>query len=494
MSRIMTNVPSLVAARILDTNNKMLTTSLERLSTGLRINRGKDDPAGLIASQTLRGEIAAIGAAMDNAKRADNVISVAEGGLQEVSNLLIDLESLVDTTANKAALSKEEVSANQLQIDSILDTINRISTSTEFQSKKLLNGTLDYTTSGVNITAAGGSAISHLQINSARVPPTTYTASGVAVQGYRTVTVQITSSAQTATVHHDGSAVGAGGVTLQISGNYGVEQLSFASGTSFTDVVNAVNQSTALTGVSASFSAGGTGSLRFDSTQYGRDAFVSVETIRGDAFTVTGGDSTTGDHGIDVGVLINGAQAVTDGLDASLHTTVLSLDLTVDATFAQSTGAAGSKTFYITGGGADFSIAPTLGLNATASLGIKSVATGSLGKGGVGFLSSLGSGQTNDLASGNFAVAQRVIREANSQVSNLRGRLGAFSKNTLESAYNALAVALENTSAAESAIRDTDFARETSNLSRSQILVNAATSTLQLANAQPRNVLALLGG
>lgn len=480
MSRIMTNVPSLVSARVLDSNNKMLNTSLERLSTGYRINRGKDDPAGLIASETLRGEIAAINAAMDNTKRADMVISVAEGGLQEISNLLVELENLVDHTANEAALSAEEVAANQMQIDSILDTINRISTSTEFQSKKLLNGSLDYTTSAVSLGA--GSSITHLQINSARIP----------ADGYRTVTVQITTSAQTANVAAAGSSVAAGGITLQISGNYGVEQFSFGSATSYSDVATAINQSTSLTGVSASFSATGGGTLRFDSTLYGSEAFVSVETVQGTTLAVSGGDSTYGDHGVDVGLTINGAQAVTKGLDGSLHSLVLDLDITLDADFAQQTSL--SKTFYVTGGGADFSIAPTLGLNATASLGIKNVATGSLGKGGVGYLSSLLKGQENDLESGNFAVAQRIIREANKQVSGLRGRLGAFSKNTLNSAYNALAIALENTSAAESAIRDTDFARETSSLTRAQILVNAATSTLQLANAQPRNVLALLGG
>ncbi|MDM8008349.1 MAG: flagellin [Phycisphaerae bacterium] len=480
MSRIMTNVPSLVAARILDSNNKALNTSLERLSTGYRINRGKDDPSGLIASETLRGEIAAINAAMDNAERADMIISVAEGGLQEISNLLVELESLVDQTANEAALGSAEVEANQLQIDSILDTINRISTSTEFQGKKLLNGSLQYTTSGVSIGPSGGSAIAALQINSARIPQ----------DGYRAVTVQVTTSAQTANVYATGSAVASGGISLQISGNYGVEQFSFGSGTGFADVALAINQSSALTGVSATYSAAGGGALRFDSTQYGSEAFVSVETIQGTTLVVNGGDSTYGDHGVDVGLNINGAAAVAKGLEGSLHSTVLDIDISLDAAFAQQTAL--SKTFYITGGGADFSIAPTLGLNATASLGIQNVATGSLGKGGLGYLSSLLRGQDNDMASGNFAVAQRIIREANQQISSLRGRLGAFSKNTLTSAYNALAVALENTSAAESAIRDTDFARETSNLTRSQILVNAATSTLQLANAQPQNVLALL--
>jgi len=114
MSRINTNVPSIIAARILNRQNETVTTSLERLSTGLRINRGKDDPAGLIASETLRSEQRAITAAIDNARRADQIVSVAESGLGEVSALLLELEDLVDRTANEAGLSDEEVAANQL--------------------------------------------------------------------------------------------------------------------------------------------------------------------------------------------------------------------------------------------------------------------------------------------------------------------------------------------------------------------------------------------
>ena len=477
MTRINTNVPSLVAARILTRNNESLNTALERLSTGLRINRGKDDPAGLIASETLRSEITAIGAAIDNAHRADNVVSVAEGALQEVNALLIELESLVGHTANEAGLGDEEVSANQLQIDSILDTINRIATSTEFQGKKLLNGTLDYTTSGVT-TGAAASSISHLKITGARIP----------TGSYRTVVVDVTTSAQTAQVIYAGSSAPAGGVTLQISGNYGTEQLSFASGTAAANIATAINQSEALTGVSAKVSGGN--QILFNSTGYGSDAFVTVEAISG-TFTVTGGDSSTGDHGVDVALLINGVSGVTDGLDASLRTTALSLDLTLASAFGTQT--ANSKTFYVTGGGADFSIAPTLGINAMASLGIQNVATGSLGKGGIGYLSSLGSGQTNQMTSGNFETSQRIIRESSKQVSALRGRLGAFQKNTLASTINALQISFENTTAAQSAIRDADFAVETSNLTRAQILVNSSTAALQLANAAPRNVLALIG-
>jgi flagellin len=466
MSRINTNVPSLIASRILGNNNTAMNTALERLSTGLRINKSKDDPAGLIASEMLRGEIKAIGAAIDNARRADNVISVAEGALQEVSSLLIELESLVDHTANEAALSDDEVKANQLQIDSILETLDRISTSTEFQGKKLLNGELDYRTSGL-VTGAAATEVSYLQINSARVPN----------NGTRSVVVDVTQSAQTAKLAFVGATTGAGSKTIQIAGKYGTEQLTFASTTSLADVAAAVNASKSLTGVSATVS--GAGAVLFHSTDYGSDAFVSVEAIAG-TFTVTGGDTATKDYGQDVGVNVNGVAAVAKGLDISVRTNGFSADMTLKAAFATNTASA--KTFYVKGGGADFSIAPTLGINATASLGIQNVSTGSLGKASLGFLSSLKTGQANQLSSGNFEMAQRIVRAAAEQVSGLRGRMGAFQKNTLASAVNALQVAYENTSAAES-----------SALTRSQILVQSSSRTLGMANAAPQNVLQLLG-
>lgn len=482
MTRINTNVPSLVAARILGKNNNSLNQALERLSTGLRINTGKDDPAGLIASETLRSEITAIGAAIDNARRADNIISVAEGALQEVSALLVELENLVDRSSNEAGLSTEEVAANQLQIDSILDTINRISTSSEFQGKKLLNGTLAYTTSGVT-TGPTASAIQDLKITSARIPN----------GGTRTVVVDITTSAQTAQLMFTGTASPAGSITIQVGGEYGTEQLTFASATSAADIRDAVNQSTALTGVSAFVSgAGAAMRLLFNSTSYGSSTFVSVEAISG-AFGVTGdgGAAVTRDTGVDVGATVNGMQAITDGLDVTVRSASLSFDATLAAAFATQTAA--DFTFGITGGGADFNIAPTIGLNSLASIGIDNIATGSLGNGSIGYLSSIGSGQTNQMTSGNFETAQRIVRESNKQVSGLRGRLGAFQKNTLNSAVNALQIAFENTTAAESAIRDADFASETSQLTRAQILVNSGTAVLQLANAAPQNVLALIG-
>ena len=137
-------------------------------------------------------------------------------------------------------------------------------------------------------------------------------------------------------------------------------------------------------------------------------------------------------------------------------------------------------------------ISPTVSMGGLESLGIQAVSTGSLGKTAIGFLASVATGQTNALSTGNYATAQRILRESQDQVSMLRGRLGAFQKDTLETTANSLQITLENTTAAEAAIRDTDFATETSNLTRAQILVQSATTVLRLANAAPQNVLALL--
>ena len=150
MSRINTNVQSLIAQRVLGNNNKGLGTSLERLSTGLRINRGKDDPAGLIASESLRSEIKSINMAIGNSERADQVVNIAECGLQEISGLLTELQGLLTGTASKAGLSASEKKANQLQIDSILQTIDRVASSTSFQGIKLLNGNFDFKVSNVD--------------------------------------------------------------------------------------------------------------------------------------------------------------------------------------------------------------------------------------------------------------------------------------------------------------------------------------------------------
>jgi len=471
MSRININVTSMIAARVLNTQRDSMNRSLERLSTGLRINRGADDPAGLIASEILRGERTSISAAIANGTRASQVVFTAEGGLNQVSDLLTQLEDMVSSAANEAGMSDDEVAAKQLQVDSILSTINRIANSTSFEGKKLLDGTLDYNLSGV-----ATSAMAEVNVRSAKL-----------IEGQtRAVTVQVTNSAETGHVKFTGAGLGAtNNVTLQVTGERGSEILSFAGSAHTSAIAAAVNQITELTGVSATMS-GSTG-LHFHSTGYGSDAFVQVEAISG-SFSVSGGTSGL-DYGADASVIINGQAATTKGLVASVNSEALSIQIVMSSGFGQQT--ATTKTFGITGGGATFSLSPDI-LAGRSSLGIQSVATGSLGDSDNGYLSSLASGQTNNLSSSNLGTAQRIVKSAITQIASLRGRLGSFQKLTVDSTVQALNVALENTAAAESAIRDTDFATETANLTRSQILTQAATIVLRLANAAPQNVLALL--
>jgi flagellin len=467
MSRINTNVSSLIAQRVYRKNNDTLNTSLERLSTGLKINSGKDNPAGLIASENLRAEKTGILTAIDNAERASNIIGTAEGGLNEISSLLNELQSLVGSTANSGGLSTEEKQANQLQVDSILGTINRIAASTSFQGKKLLNGSLDYTTSAVTSTA-----IDNLKVNAARL------ADGATAS----VVVQVIASATTAKVGYSGGTVAGATVTIEVAGNAGAEQLSFASGTTVSSVVAAVNAVKEATGVSATVS--GT-DIRFESTEFGSAQFVSVQAIAG-TFSI----ATPKDTGSDANVTVNGAAAQTEGKRVSFRNSNLDLEFDLDATF----NLAGTTTFGITGGGATFALGSKVTEGDKASIGIASVSTGSLGDLYNGFLSSLGSGGSNSLLGTNLVTAQKVLDKSIKQVATLRGRLGAFQKFQIGSTINSLGVAYENASAAESAIRDTDFAQETSNLTRAQILSQAASTVLAQANSAPQAALALLRG
>lgn len=477
MSRINTNVPALLAARNLANNQGAMNSALQRLSTGLRINSGKDDPAGLIASENLRSEGTAINAAIDNANRANNMVAVSEGALGEVSNLLIQLEDLTDRSANAAGLSADEVKANQLQIDSILDSVNRIANTTSFQGKKLLNGSFDYSTSGVDATKTG---LTNLTVNSAKIPE----------GGTRTVVVQVTTSAQTAALTYANSALDSA-VTLKVAGNYGTEMFSFAASTKASAMAFAVNQTREMTGVSAAVTVAGS-ALSFNSVDYGSKAYVSVSSVSGTFSTVDdAGAVATTNSGVDAAVMINGTAAITDGLKASVRTSSLSVDLTLGVDLGNGTVVGGSTSFAITGGGATFSLAPEVSLAGQESIGISSVTTADLGD-GANTLSSLGSGQGNELSAKNFATSQRIIRAAISQVSNMRGRLGAFQKETLQSTMNSLKVAYENTQAAQSAITDADFATETSNMTRAQILIQSSTSVLKMANQAPQNVLSLL--
>ncbi len=195
MTRINTNVPSFVAQNRLNRSNADLQETLTRLSTGLRINSGKDDPAGLIASESLRSEITSITKAISNTNRANQIITTADSALGQVSSLLNDVRGLVVEAANSGALSDDEIAANQLQIDSSLEAINRIAQTTTFQGRKLLDGSLDFVSrSGTNF-----GNIKSLQIDQANL----------GASGQVDVTIDIQEAATKASVDINGFSAGA---------------------------------------------------------------------------------------------------------------------------------------------------------------------------------------------------------------------------------------------------------------------------------------------
>ncbi len=189
--------------------------------------------------------------------------------------------------------------------------------------------------------------------------------------------------------------------------------------------------------------------------------------------------------------LVNGSVAIGDGLNVSLNTSTLSLEVLLTEDAAQTTGA--DYRFDITGGGALYQIGGSVNAQQQVGFAIGSVAASRLGNNEVGFLSEVATGGVSSLISGNFESASEILDAAIDQVTNLRGRLGAFERNTLNTTMRSTQVTLENLTASESVIRDTDFATETAELTRAQILQQAGTSTLALANQSAQSVLSLLG-
>ncbi len=516
MTRINTNIPSMIAQQRLNRSGLDLQVRLELLSTGLRINRGKDDPAGLIISERLGTDISSIEQAIKNGERASSVIATTEGSLTEITDLLNSIKALAVEAANTGALSDEERAANQLQIDSAIQSITRISNTASFGGLKLLDGSLDYITSGVNsseISTANITGASFINTSSINVD------------------VDVLSSAQKGNLYLSGDNGGPGdglimsSTTIQIRGPEGVRELVLLESQSFTSVVAAVNNLTAVTGVEASLiNSDANSGIVFSSSEYGSNAFVSVERLdkpaaaaddNFDLFKLDGnapiaansvvwGDGSlvaaTRDEGADVSALINGTLASGDGLNISINTPTLWMELLLNESFAIDPTITAAS-FDITGGGSLFQLVPDISALQQSNIGIKSTAAESLGgtlvDGDLQFLSSLAKGQANSLdaaaSSSNFEALQDIIDKSIDDVSILRGRLGAFERNVLDTNRRSLESAYENLTASRSVIRDADFAQESSALTRAQILQSAGTSVLSLANQQSQQVLQLLG-
>ena len=274
--------------------------------------------------------------------------------------------------------------------------------------------------------------------------------------------------------------------------------MSFPASAATNHILAAKNAQTDATGVYAVASGtDGSAGCRILSQDYGSNAFVSVTALpNSGAFDVT--DRNDGQVirtvGTDATATINGVSTTADGLHLKVSDAFLSLEVTLSEAWGGGAMALGNTDFTINEGGALFQLGPQVNTNLQENIGVQSVQANKLGNTIVGFLSDLKSGQRYALNTEMFKQASEVATEAIDQISVLRGRLGAFERDTLQPNIDQLQITIENLTSSQAVIRDTDFATETSELTRAQILVQAGNSILAIANAQSQNVLSLLGG
>jgi len=438
-----------------------LNLSNVRLSTMQRINSGADDPAGLIAAENLRAELTAIRAASDNAARASGIIRVADSAMNEISGLLNTVRGNIVSAAG-GGLSDAELSAMQLENDAALEAINRISTITSFGGKKLLDGSSGFQVSGVNPDQVTG-----IQVFA--------NAGG----GQQTPDIEVTQAAGAASLtFSDDDATLDDDVTLVLSGNEGTTTLEFSAGATLEQIAAAVSATSDATGVTASVSGN---DLILSSTGVGSGATVSIEVLEG---TFDTGDDSA--RGTNVVVSVDGVQFTGQGNTVQISTATLQADIEFAEAFSGIV-----DPIEISGDATTFVFSPDVG--DTSTLALPNMSTSSLG-GAAGRLSDLASGGSASLTSGNLAGAMEILDAASNQVLGARARAGAFEKYTIESSARVLDSMEVNISGALSQIFDTDVAAETSRAIRSQILVQAATSSLLLAGQSRGLMSSLFGG
>ena len=303
----------------------------------------------------------------------------------------------------------------------------------------------------------------------------------------------------TPTVNTSGTNTGfAEDVVFNLTGDKGSKVIQLNAGDDIAEVVKNINtysDSTGITAATSTSNAGATTHLTFTSTDYGTSAPVTIDVISGGTASFKTNMIEKVDNlathkmsvkGTDVDATVNGVAAKGNGNSLSISTPALALQMQLVAGLADAT----SIGFTVTGGGALYQLGSNINTNNQADLGIQSVDTGHLG-GAAGLLYQLASGKGADLSTDTTKAAD-IVDQAVDQITSLRGRLGAFQKTTLETNISTLGSTVTALTNAQSTIQDADFASETANLTRAQILVQSGTAVLQIANKGPQQVLSLL--
>lgn len=279
--RINHNLASLGASMNLGRANSALSASLGKLSTGLKINSAADGPADLIISEKFRSQINSISKAVENTQNAISMLSTAEGALNEVNSLLSKMQGLALKAAQTGTQSTDEVAASQAEIDAALESINNISRNTSFGSLNLLDGSQAIQTTGVDTSKF------LVDIDKANFAGDT-----------KNLNIKVVSAANRASTTLDLTASGQGGGTdgvltssqvLKITGNRGSTTITFAAGSTYTQMAEEITAQVTQTGVIAEAAEN---KLTMKSAKYGASEFVTVEDVDGDNNLLTINNST----------------------------------------------------------------------------------------------------------------------------------------------------------------------------------------------------------
>lgn len=503
---INTNISALTSQRNLNKSQDSLATSLQRLSSGLRINSAKDDAAGLAISNRFTSQINGLNQAGRNANDGISLAQTAEGGLQTLGEALDRIRQLAVQSANGTNTVSDR-QALQAEVTQLQAEIQRIATTTQFNGQNILDGTL--ANAQFQVGANAGQTI-NFSISSAK---------GTAI-GTQTQFLRGSSSGSSgiASVGTAGTSIATAfnrvlAQTLSVAG-VGTCTTSVTSGQSAKAIADNINVDSATTSVTAKATTaallggfGTSGVIAFN--VYGGTASAAVAAnvtsltdLSDLANAINLVSATTGVNAVNNGATITLTNAVgenigienyTNSTNAASTATLQGLDgyatTVVSATVGTAnTITAGANDTAVVGGQIKLDSASIFNVASTAgsSSGLVSVVSTAAV---YATLNSVNSLTITTINGANAAID--IVDQALSTINTLRANLGAL-QNRFTATTSNLQITSENLSASRSRILDADFAAETTNLSRSQILQQAGIASLAQANALPNNVLALL--
>jgi flagellin len=493
---INTNMASLNAQRNLNSSQGALATSLQRLSSGLRINSAKDDAAGLAISQRFTAQIKGLNQAQRNANDGISLAQTAEGGLSTSGDILQRMRELAVQAANGTNSASDRASLQQ-EVTQLKSELTRIATTTQFNGQNVLDGSLSATQFQV-----GASANQTINIGIASAQATDI--GNFSLKSTAGTTNSI-SNAQSANTSSGNNRVVA--QTMTIAGNGKTSSFAVAAGAQASTIVTGINGTTTSTGVSAIASTevkisglSATGNVTFSLNGVAVGATVSnTNDLSSVATAVNAQSATTGvtatfdksggltlknSTGDDIKIqdFTNSGSGTVNvqGLDAFNN------DATVGAAVSLATSGGGNDSTTV---GGQIKFGSSSGYTIQTTDNTSNVFAGSGQQASA--LTAVSSLDISTIAGANDALS--TIDAALTTINNSRASLGAI-QNRFASTISNLSITAENLSAANSRIQDADFASETSALTRAQILQQAGTAMLAQANSVPNNVLSLLRG